>query len=630
MTEPVQVKREIPEGYTFGDHPHFTGKELFHLERSTFIFDLEVYPNYILAAFKETKSKKIVVFEKSCDSEICIDKLLHVIYHHDLVGFNSTTYDLPMLSAIVSGMSIEGLKSLSDAIITRDLRPKRLEETYGLTLLCGLNHIDLIDLVPLKPSLKTLSGRMHSARMQDLPFDPAQSLTKLEFEFVKDYCINDLDNTIQLYEALRGDIELREFMGKEYGQDLRSKSGPQIAEAVLGSELERLSGRFPQRPKQAKEAVFQYDVPEWVSFETPQLLEALETVKSASFTLDEGGAPKMPEELAKLKIEIGSSIYQMGIGGLHSTESKKAYKATNEVIIKDCDVGSYYPSIIINEKLFPKHLGAKFLDIYNKIYTERIKAKKEGNNLKANSYKLVLNSSFGKFGSKYSFLYSPKLLLQTTITGQLALLMLIEQLEKSEISVISANTDGIVSKIPSFLVGTYDEVCNAWQTKTGFNLEFTEYSALYSRDVNNYIAFKTEGKVKPKGVFASAALNKNPNNQICIDAVISYLLHKTPISETVRSCKDITKFLTVRGVKGGAHKDNQFLGKVVRWYYSTDESGKINYITNNNKVPLTENAKPLMQLGAFPDDVDFAKYEKLCDEMLFDLGAKVLRRSLFD
>jgi hypothetical protein len=37
-----------------------------------------------------------------------------------------------------------------------------------------------------------------------------------------------------------------------------------------------------------------------------------------------------------------------------------------------------------------------------------------------------------------------------------------------------------------------------------------------------------------------------------------------------------------------------------------------------------------MQLGEFPEDVDFSKYEKLCDEMLFDLGAKVLKRSLFD
>ena len=41
------------------------------------------------------------------------------------------------------------------------------------------------------------------------------------------------------------------------------------------------------------------------------------------------------------------------------------------------------------------------------------------------SKKIQINGSFGKLGSKYSLLYAPDLLLQTTITGQLALLMLI-------------------------------------------------------------------------------------------------------------------------------------------------------------------------------------------------------------
>ena len=36
-----------------------------------------------------------------------------------------------------------------------------------------------------------------------------------------------------------------------------------------------------------------------------------------------------------------------------------------------------------------------------------------------------------------------------------------------------------------------------------------------------------------------------------------------------------------------------------------------------------------MQIGEFPDDIDFVKYEKLCDEMLFDLGIKVIKKALF-
>lgn len=64
------------------------------------------------------------------------------------------------------------------------------------------------------------------------------------------------------------------------------------------------------------------------------------------------------------------------------------------------------------------------------------------------TFKIVLNGTFGKLGSKYSFLYSPNLMIQVTITGQLALLMLIEALEAAGISVVSANTDGIVSRCP--------------------------------------------------------------------------------------------------------------------------------------------------------------------------------------
>ena len=37
----------------------------------------------------------------------------------------------------------------------------------------------------------------------------------------------------------------------------------------------------------------------------------------------------------------------------------------------------------------------------------------------ANALKIVVNGSFGKFGSRYSILYSPDLMLQVTITGQL-------------------------------------------------------------------------------------------------------------------------------------------------------------------------------------------------------------------
>jgi hypothetical protein len=99
----------------------------------------------------------------------------------------------------------------------------------------------------------------------------------------------------------------------------------------------------------------------------------------------------------------------------------------------------------------------------------------------------------------------------------------------------------------------------------------------------------------------------------------------TPIYETIENCKDLTKFLSVLNVKGGAEKGGVFLGKVVRWYYAQGETGEINYIQSGNKVPKSEGAKPCMNLPeAFPNDIDYDRYNSIATEMLYELG--VLRK----
>jgi DNA polymerase elongation subunit (family B) len=66
--------------------------------------------------------------------------------------------------------------------------------------------------------------------------------------------------------------------------------------------------------------------------------------------------------------------------------------------------------------------------------------------IEAEGLKITINGSFGKLGSVWSILFAPDLLIQTTITGQLALLMLIHRLERKGIPVVSGNTDGIIIK----------------------------------------------------------------------------------------------------------------------------------------------------------------------------------------
>ncbi|NRC54199.1 hypothetical protein [Neoaquamicrobium sediminum] len=297
----------------------------------------------------------------------------------------------------------------------------------------------------------------------------------------------------------------------------------------------------------------------------------------------------LPKALSEAKIKIGRGVYRLGIGGLHSSEKSTCHVAGDDYILVDRDVASYYPAIIINQNLHPKQMGFAFQKVYRSIVARRLNAKKDaklakeeikqlkealkGSNsnggpslmeerlaellavadeatVSADSLKITINGSFGKFGSKWSALYAPQLLIQTTITGQLSLLMLIHRLERAGIEVVSANTDGIVIKCHRDDVELMERIIRKWEADTRFETEATEYAALYSRDVNNYIAVKPDGSAKRKGVYGTTTLDKNPQNEICADAVVAFLTKKTPLHKTIRDCRDITKFVTVRTVQG--------------------------------------------------------------------------------
>ena len=62
--------------------------------------------------------------------------------------------------------------------------------------------------------------------------------------------------------------------------------------------------------------------------------------------------------------------------------------------------------------------------------------------------KIVGNGVFGKTSSQYSILWAPQLTIYTTLSGQLAALMLVDHVVAAGMEVFSANTDGIVIRCP--------------------------------------------------------------------------------------------------------------------------------------------------------------------------------------
>lgn len=637
----------------------------FNPDKPLAVFDIETYRNYFLVMFRAVDTGKTVYYEAWPGKELEVDRIKVILRKFRLVSFNGNNYDIPMLSLALTGVSTGELKRASDNIILADLKPWQFYEHYECERPGYLDHVDLIDVAPGQASLKIYGGRLHSKRMQDLPIDPDAEISPTDRPALRHYCANDLGLTINLLNELTPQINLRSTMSEQYGLDLRSKSDAQIAEAVIRRELEKITRRRVYKPD-IRPGTFMYRPPKFLEYETPQMQEMFNRVRRAGFVVRRDGKVNMPKELEGATVAIGQSVYRLGIGGLHSSEKSATHFTDDEHQIIDADVASYYPSMIIENNFVPRSFGDNFLKVYSEIYTRRLTAKGSGDKTVAETLKIVLNGSFGKLGSPYSILYSPDLMIQVTVTGQLSLLMLIERLELAGIPVISANTDGIVSKVPRHLMGRYELILFDWELDTGMVLETNWYHSIYSRDVNNYIAlpfvFDKERKVwtdeigdpKLKGDFAPTGpgipgafgLKKNPNCEICTDAVVAYLKDGTPIEDTIERCNDIRKFATIQRVSGGAvfQPSNELqlrycglsdeeieeavnlgaeveIGKAIRWYYSTSGAKGFYYKTNGNTVSRTDGAMPLMELpDDLPDDIDYGWYAREAYGILKDIG----------
>ena len=585
------------------------------------ILDCETYANYFLVSMLDTTTNKTIDFELYDNHPIDSKKLAAILRQHTTIGFNSLNYDLPVIVAALRGDTNAQIKQLSDDIINAPKLWPVLKK-HKINIPASFDHIDIMPLPIGQASLKIYGGRLHAPKLQDLPIEPSALITPEQRAILREYCHNDLHTTRILYDVIRPQIELREQMGAQYDLDLRSKSDAQIAESVIKHELEAKDIDCT-RPTVKIGTKYKYTTPKHITFKSQLFNDLVAMIERVDFVVGTNGQIALPDELLK-KISYDGAEYQLGIGGIHSCESSQAIIAKDDECLFDIDVASYYPYLIIDGQYYPKHLTREFLTVYESIVNRRIEAKRKKDTVTADSLKITVNGSFGKFGSKYSFLYSPDLLINTTITGQLTLLMLIEMITLSGGKVKSANTDGIVILCKRDNVQAIRDTVSLFELTTIFTMEYTEYRALYSINVNNYLAVKPDGSTKGKGQFAGNSLAKNPTNSICVQAAIDYLTKQTPIKDTILNCQDIRQFVTLRTVQGGATKDNQPIGKSVRWYHSTSTNSAIHYAKNNNKVPKSDGAMPVLNYpDKLPTDIDYQFYIQEAKNIIKSTGVSL-------
>lgn len=314
-------------------------------------------------------------------------------------------------------------------------------------------------------------------KLQDLPYEPDTVLTEKQMDEVQEYCFNDIEVTEALTYRIEKELELRYYFSEQYQVDLMSKSDASIAETVFNRKynIPYTDGAYSYDKPYIK-----YEAPDYIQFSTKPLQELCESIKNNQYKLDEEG------KLINIPytIKIGDSTYTIGVGGMHSKEKNVHFDGNNK-ILADIDVVSYYPNIVINNRYVPINYPSSFIEDYKKFYDERLDAKAVGDSIKSSTCKIILNGTFGKLGSMHSSLYAPNLLLNVTITGQLSLLMLIEELEQNNIAVVSANTDGILASCDKSNEFVLKAIIKKWEERCNFKTTFTNYKDVYKTSVNN-------------------------------------------------------------------------------------------------------------------------------------------------
>ena len=596
--------------------------------------DVECYRNYFLIGLLDLKTgePRTIDFHGE-DTKIDPDEarsLYRVLINpmHEIITFNGLAYDKVMIEAALQGWPCSKLKRLNDALIINKQRPWQMRKRAKIKEI-SFNHIDLFWVTPMIASLKTYGARIHTRHLQDLPYAPDLAVKKKHLKVLRKYVINDCTITGELRKTLSRELELRVALGKKVEVDLRSKSDAQIAETILSKEL----GIRKQSNPGSQSWELWYQEAKNISFKSKRLNQLLDDVLLTPFYVNASGYLSLAPEFTETIINVAGRNYKFGTGGLHSMEQNQSYYATDKFYMEHIDVSSFYPRIIINERLVPNRLThTDFIKVYKRIFKQRIAAKKAGDTTTADSLKVTIVASFGKFGSKYSALYDPQLLLQVTVTGQLYLLMLIEMLSRVGAEVISANTDGVIIRYPRQAKKRINKTKAKWERLTNCALDKVEVKSLHSRDVNTYIMIGD--KVKRMGAWgeqrsAWQRLRKNPNAEVSVIAAVKYIRSGQPLMRTIKRHKDIRDFIVCQNVRGGAHRSdeaNTYLGTTIRWYYSTASTGPLYRCDNGNKVPRSDGSMPVMTLPEkVPTDTDFRHYFDEARKILDQVGIEYIK-----
>ena len=500
-------------------------------------YDCEVFSHDWIVVFKDKETGIFTVVHNDNEAlRSCISE--DAIY----IGFNSKHYDQYIIKGICADFSPQELKQLNDYIIAGN-------QGWQYPLLNGFyfsfNNVDIRDDTQQGLSLKAIEGHMGiSIQETEVDFNLDRPLTQEELDQTIFYCKHDVDATEKLTEIrkdyLKNKINLGRMAGLTDTKAMAMTNGKLTAAMLKATAQKHDDERQYVYPDNLRREYIPQEVFDFFDRMYDPNISDAEYFKS------------------KLEISVGECPVTIGFGGIHGAIPNYFWSEQEdpEEAIRNKDVGSYYPHLCTINGYTSRNIPSP--QVYENVLESRMKAKAAGDIATANALKLVCNTTYGCLLNQYNDLYDPLMGRSVCISGQLYLLELARHCYQDipGLKIVQLNTDGIMVQCRKEYLSQLDEICDEWQSRTGFELETESVIKIAQQDVNNYVEIQEGGKAKAKGGYLVKGISTvgafNINNSCCIvaTAIKEYFVNGTPVEETIENCNDIFQFQII--AKAGA------------------------------------------------------------------------------
>ena len=494
-------------------------------KQTIYIYDIEVFKKDNLFVFRDYFTKEWTVIHNDL-------KALRKFYlaNRDslFVGYNSSSYDSNVMRAYLQG---KNPFHVSKAIIESDDRGLvyKMFDTKK-TPLFGMD---------LYQDNRGFSLKEHSAFMginikeTEVDFDLDRELTEEEQVLNELYCKNDVLATEKRFEQNIGMLVAKAAIALYFGLDKMalSMTNANLTAELLGAE------KTPDRGDELDK----YELPEGFEIESEAIREA--------FMTDEFEANDKGHASISLDVPRRDVTEVLGVGGIHG--AKESFIHVGNFHARD--VGSLYPNTMVLFDYLSRNIPEDKRHIYQMLLDERMEAKysnKEFTEIKGvqiptklliNGYKLPLNTKYGAMGAEFNKLYDPRMRLLVCITGQMAMWDLLEKIE-NHATIIQSNTDAhYYIPFSEEDEKAIDDIANDWMKRTGYTLDDDPFKAIFQKDVNNYLAVTSDGKVKFKGAIGLTNGLK-VSKAIVSNAFINYVVAGKDYKDFINECDELRQF----------------------------------------------------------------------------------------